>query len=625
MKLYVDKDKLQEYTTKLVAKLKTIFATRSQIGSPLVAATAAEMTDTSRVYVYTGSETGYTAGNWYYNDGSAWVSGGVYNAVAVQTDTTLSVSGEAADAKATGDAVAAVQDSVDEVADTLSNVIVIGTENVSIDFSNVGSYKVSINTSNLWSANPSRVGYILKRRDGAKAIEITANSTANTIWTLLKTNDHAGQTTPNFCDGYSRQSLTMGTSITVQLPADCNYIFVQGTWDGTTINTPESFVYEIDYIDKKWEQPPIGLHTMPESKGVLNVIKRCRQLTDVVWTPAVDLPRLMLNNLTPPGSADYNLSQGTEKIGAFKAGVQYKGIPYGRCDFLDESPHDYGYTYSYAGIDVDIDTFVTAVQNPESVIAKESQSDLSHNRVIPYAAVCSALVCYALNVAYKNTENIPDIPGLNLISPIKVDGAYIPASTFKLGDILNYAGSHTVIITDIVTDSNGEVTQIEISEATQLGEANPDLVNEGLQDGGVCRRLGYDVADFFTRFMNYSLYRYYSIASVAYTPSKFVNVGDELNMARVNRLPCMPYMGEGFKYKSGKIPNSTIVLTCDDYAYLRVFKDGTEMAGSPFAVTPGQAYVDVGFSEAGSYEAFLCNMSGGANTAVTAKCHWTVV
>jgi lysophospholipase L1-like esterase len=72
-------------------------------GSPLVAATASAMTDTSRVYVYTGSESGYTNGNWYYYNGSSWTSGGVYNAVAVQTDTTLTLSGVPADAKATGD------------------------------------------------------------------------------------------------------------------------------------------------------------------------------------------------------------------------------------------------------------------------------------------------------------------------------------------------------------------------------------------------------------------------------------------------------------------------------------------------------------------------------------------
>jgi len=71
-------------------------------GAPLVAATAAAMTDHNRVYVYVGSETGYTAGNWYYWNGSAWASGGVYNAIALQTDKTLSVADAAADAAAVG-------------------------------------------------------------------------------------------------------------------------------------------------------------------------------------------------------------------------------------------------------------------------------------------------------------------------------------------------------------------------------------------------------------------------------------------------------------------------------------------------------------------------------------------
>ena len=77
---------------------------KTAVGSPLVASTAAGMTDKTKIYVYTGSESGYVNGNWYYWDGSAWTSGGVYNSTAFTTDTTLSISGQAADAKATGDA-----------------------------------------------------------------------------------------------------------------------------------------------------------------------------------------------------------------------------------------------------------------------------------------------------------------------------------------------------------------------------------------------------------------------------------------------------------------------------------------------------------------------------------------
>ena len=84
-----------------------IAALQGAVGSPLVASTASAMTDTTKIYVYTGSESGYTNGNWYYYNGAAWVGGGVYNAVAVSTDTTLSVSGMPADAKVVGDEILA--------------------------------------------------------------------------------------------------------------------------------------------------------------------------------------------------------------------------------------------------------------------------------------------------------------------------------------------------------------------------------------------------------------------------------------------------------------------------------------------------------------------------------------
>lgn len=76
---------------------------QSLISTPLTASTVTEMADTTKVYIYTGSETGYTFGNWYYWNGLAWTSGGVYNAEAIVTDTTLSIAGQAADAKVVGD------------------------------------------------------------------------------------------------------------------------------------------------------------------------------------------------------------------------------------------------------------------------------------------------------------------------------------------------------------------------------------------------------------------------------------------------------------------------------------------------------------------------------------------
>lgn len=67
---------------------------------PTVVTLASQMTHHGYVYIYAGTETGYTPGYWYYWNGSAWTAGGAYQSAPV--DSTLSVAGSAADAKATG-------------------------------------------------------------------------------------------------------------------------------------------------------------------------------------------------------------------------------------------------------------------------------------------------------------------------------------------------------------------------------------------------------------------------------------------------------------------------------------------------------------------------------------------
>lgn len=88
---------------------------KSMVGTPLKASTASAMNDSEKIYVYTGSESGYTNGHWYYNDDGTWVDGGVYNSTAVETDKTLSVENMPADAKKTGDEVNALKNTLSDL------------------------------------------------------------------------------------------------------------------------------------------------------------------------------------------------------------------------------------------------------------------------------------------------------------------------------------------------------------------------------------------------------------------------------------------------------------------------------------------------------------------------------
>lgn len=141
---------------------------RAAVGSPLKASTVAQMTDTNKIYVYVGSESGYTNGNWYYWNGSAWTSGGVYNSVAVVTDPTLTLSGVPADAKATGDEVTNLKDDLKSY--------IYGTN---LTFSGVVS---SINKFNVLLLNGETYSYTNNTGAPISVLIYKADGTSKSIW-----------------------------------------------------------------------------------------------------------------------------------------------------------------------------------------------------------------------------------------------------------------------------------------------------------------------------------------------------------------------------------------------------------------------------------------------------------
>ena len=80
-----------------IAELQTRISQMSGGVPPTASSTSGMNPEVSPIYVNT------TDGNWYYYNGSAWTSGGTYGGAV--TDTTLSISGAPADAKAVGDAL----------------------------------------------------------------------------------------------------------------------------------------------------------------------------------------------------------------------------------------------------------------------------------------------------------------------------------------------------------------------------------------------------------------------------------------------------------------------------------------------------------------------------------------
>lgn len=147
-------------------KMKYVFA---NFGAPLTASTVAGMTMQNRVYVYTGSETGYTAGHWYYWSGSAWTDGGVYNSNTVQVDPTLTISGAAADAETTG---------------VIFDNLLYNARNIVLPGSIGGFFNVTADSSNYIVSGTQNVVELLSLWQGTKTfngVTITVNGNTVTV------------------------------------------------------------------------------------------------------------------------------------------------------------------------------------------------------------------------------------------------------------------------------------------------------------------------------------------------------------------------------------------------------------------------------------------------------------
>lgn len=248
------------------------------------------------------------------------------------------------------------------------------------------------------------------------------------------------------------------------------------------------------------------VHALPSSQSMANVIKRAHQLTDVLWTARGVIPGKFKRNGV---YEDYD----------FQEGVTYKGCPYEGGVIS---------TYTYVGLNVDLDTFIGAVQNPNSILYNY---DSNHQKGgAYYGTVCSKFAQYALDIpASYNTNSIPYIEGLDTIAQA---AEYTPYDV-KLCDILVNTASHTVICTDLLYDSYGNLVFIEISEAVTP----------------LCRRLLWHVDEFYDRWIKtYRLCRYQHIDNIPYEKKDYVNVRDEFKEIKILDYALMPEYGNKCNY-----------------------------------------------------------------------------
>ena len=135
----------------------------------------------------------------------------------------------------------------------------------------------------------------------------------------------------------------------------------------------------------------------------------------------------------------------------FYSGTAYR-LPYGQPI----------YSGAYIGYGVSVDSFISATKSASSAFYT-SRSTYGSTNSVYYATDCSAFVSWCWGIDRKTTYSIPLTSGVTYI------GMATTANTSKLqlGDCLNSNDvGHVVLVTDLVYNTSGTLTKIEITEQT---------------------------------------------------------------------------------------------------------------------------------------------------------------
>ena len=504
---------------------------------------------------------------------------------AVTVDSSLTLTGSAADARVTGNRIT----ELDDLVETSNTMALVWAQGYIDATGNNG------NSNNYIRSN----GFAFVR--GGTVIRMSLPSNL-----LIRACRYSSGSAAGFID----RDPSPTEAHVEYVPVDTYYRFVVSNSGGGSIAPTAGASVTISRIRNVSPQPvyPIGLHVDPEAEGVLNMIRRARQYTDIEWTPAVDLPRFI--RFRTDGTA-------FRSQGMFKAGVKYKGMPYSSAKGTVAT--QFGYTRYIPGIDIGFETFITAIESENSIVSNESGYDEGILYSTAYGSTCCGLISYAMGIPWTSTADINSMFGSTITTRGTINSG-LDLDLIQLGDIVA-SPDHVAMITDIIRDKDGHNIFFEVSENTTVG----GLLNPANKDGvygGHAWRHGWTASDFESYYSGYKAGQYTNRRYVTYTPTPYVNTGDELDRMQPADLPCVPYCGENFAYKAGNIANTRILIRTSDFTHLYVYKDGSLF--NTFPVTAGTEYVTVGFSAAGTYNAFLCNVSGGVIQNQTSSCHWTV-
>ena len=296
---------------------------------------------------------------------------------------------------------------------------------------------------------------------------------------------------------------------------------------------------------------------LPESEGAQNALRRAAQLAELRWTPVQAFPIIVSSGVPGTDASKVFAAAWRPQIGANYSAARF-----------DEK---------YLGFNISLDTYMTAMTNPDSVLYTRNLHGKHRLCAAYYGTVCSQFASYVMDLPFHiDCQQWPFLDGMEIIDPM-------PLENLRLCDILNERTRHTAVITGINRDAEGNVVDITVTESTlpQIRVTTflpQEFVNCWLKNG-------------------YEVLRYHKLRQVTYTPSPWAPLeGDPELEHPVSNTTLMPDYGDKANYLLGE----TVTLSVFDAAYTAVeIRCGEEMKVLP--VEDGKVFLKA--EQVGYYQA----------------------
>ncbi len=446
-----------------------------------------------------------------------------------------------------------------------------------VDFGSLSFKGYMINSADKWTSGSDGQGgkFVPVLPDSLYRVTYSGNYIIYAVLTSAATSGSA-----LYADGCSKiTSLVNASPVEIRTPHNAKYLFikyVQSSGNPATVSRIERITSVAAMTEMNAEAAedairmrrklaealankltPLNVPTdengyeIPQTLQELYVQKKGYQLLNIRWTPKAEI-----------GS----------RVAAspFQQGTTYTGLPY-------SSVKERG---KYVGIDVSLHTFMTAVNNPYSLLYTEDVCETTQRSAWGfqyhgvncrpyYGVVCSAYALQAVGMVVQWTSYEDEWCARKNLNMIKIHDQ--SAQGLRIGDIYHKKG-HNRLILGLKRSADGIVTHVLMSESTS------PLVKSTL----------YMAADFNSKLASEVegvIYRSTELYKNTYEPSAYVPVmGETAEEVTYNNDICT-YAGDRASFHVGEL----VVLNYDldgqhgGWTEILVYKGGTLVGTYPLA------------------------------------------